>query len=131
MASGEARQRIDKWLWFARVAKTRTQAQVLVAAGAVRINRQKIGNASHAVRVGDALTVTLSANVRVLRVMQTGERRGPAAEARLLYEEIVPAGGAVTVAAPTVSAPARSKRPDKRGRRAIIAMGRSAFGQDE
>src|SRR5665213_3878260 len=119
MASAEARQRIDKWLWFARLAKTRTQAQALVAAGAVRINRQKIGNASHAVRVGDALTVTLSASVRVLRVTQSGERRGPAAEARLLYEEILPTGAA-TAAPPTASAPARSKRPDKRDRRAII-----------
>ena len=130
MASAEARQRIDKWLWFARLAKTRTQAQALVAAGAVRINRQKIGNASHAVRVGDALTVTLSASVRVLRVTQTGERRGPAAEARLLYEEILPAGGATTVATPTVSDPAPSKRPDKRGRRAIIALGRGAAERD-
>ena len=130
MASGETRQRIDKWLWFARLAKTRTQAQALVTAGAVRINRQKIGNASQAVRVGDALTVTLSASVRVLRVTQTGERRGPAAEARLLYDEILPAGTA-TDTAPTPAAPAPSKRPDKRGRRAIIAMARGASGRDE
>src|SRR5665213_1920689 len=120
MASAEARQRIDKWLWFARLAKTRTQAQALVAAGAVRINRQKIGNASHAVRVGDTLTVALFASVRVLRVTQTGVRRGPAAEARQLYEEILPAGGAATAAAPAPSAPSPSKRPDKRDRRAII-----------
>lgn len=130
MASAEARQRIDKWLWFARLAKTRTQAQALVTAGAVRINRQKIGNASHAVRVGDALTVTLSASVRILRVTQTGERRGPAAEARLLYDEILPAV-TVEAAAAMPAAPAPSKRPDKRGRRAIIAMARGASGEDE
>jgi ribosome-associated heat shock protein Hsp15 len=130
MAPAEVRQRIDKWLWFARLAKTRTQAQALVAKGAIRINRQKIINASHVVRVGDTLTAALPAHVRVLRVVQTGERRGPSAEARLLYEEILPAE-ATPGTAPRPSAPVPSKRPDKRARRAIIALGRSAAGEDQ
>jgi ribosome-associated heat shock protein Hsp15 len=121
MASTEPRQRIDKWLWFARLAKSRTQAQALVAAGAVRLNRQKIDAASHAVRVGDTLTVAVHASVRVLRILQTGERRGPATEARLLYEEI-----AVPVQAGAARGSADSgPRPDKRGRRAIIALRRA------
>ena len=90
MATAEPRQRIDKWLWFARLTKSRTQAQSVVVSGAVRINRQKIDNASHAVRAGDTLTVALAAGVRVLRVLDTGQRRGPAAEARLLYEDLAP-----------------------------------------
>lgn len=130
MGSAEPRQRIDKWVWFARLAKTRTQAQALVMAGAVRINRQKIDTPSHAVRVGDTLTVALSAGVRVLRVEQTGARRGPAAEARLLYEEIHPVGGATTAAASEASSRSHSKRPDKRGRRAIIALGRGAADRE-
>jgi ribosome-associated heat shock protein Hsp15 len=127
MASAEPRQRIDKWLWFARLVKSRTQAQAAVTSGAVRINRQKIDSASHAVRVGDTLTVALHSTVRVLRVLQTGERRGPATEARLLYEELVPA--IAETGSPPLG-PGSTKRPDKRDRRAILAMRRGAPGEE-
>jgi ribosome-associated heat shock protein Hsp15 len=83
-------QRIDKWLYFARVVKTRTLATKLTQAGKVRINRQKIDNAARRVRPGDVLTITLRGQVLVLRVTRIGTRRGPATEAAL-FEDLSPA----------------------------------------
>lgn len=88
-ASDAGAQRLDKWLWFARVAKTRTLASGLVADGKVRVNRQKVSKPAHGVRVGDVVTVSVARGVRVLKIEATGTRRGPATEARTLYEEIV------------------------------------------
>ncbi len=81
-------QRIDKWLWHARFAKTRTAAQALVRSGGIRINRDKNDSASRIVHLGDVLTVAQHSGVRVVRIVGFAERRGPAPEARLLYEEI-------------------------------------------
>ena|SRR5947209_4868370 len=86
----EGRQRLDKWLWYARLAKTRTLAQKLAMSGQVRINRDRTESASHPVKTGDVLTVALPGGVRVLKITATGERRGPAIEARLLYEDLTP-----------------------------------------
>ena len=85
-----ARQRIDKWLFFARVVKSRSLAAKLVEARAVRVNRYKIDQPSHALKVGDVLTIKLGLRVLVYRVMAPGTRRGPAAEARTLYEDLSP-----------------------------------------
>jgi ribosome-associated heat shock protein Hsp15 len=85
-----ARQRLDKWLWFARLVKTRTGAQRLVAEGGVRVNRAKVANPAQPLKPGDVLTVTLPGEVRVLRVLGVGARRGPPAEARQLYEDLAP-----------------------------------------
>lgn len=81
-------QRLDKWLWFARVVKTRTMAAGLVQDGRVRVNRSKVTKPSQTVRVGDVITVSVARGVRVLRVAASGERRGPATEAVGLFEEI-------------------------------------------
>lgn len=88
------RQRLDKWLWFARMARTRTAAATLVGEGHVRINGQRIVQAAKAVRPGDVLTIALARDVRLLRVLATGERRGPYEEARLLYEDLAGDGSA-------------------------------------
>jgi ribosome-associated heat shock protein Hsp15 len=85
---GLDRQRIDKWLWFARVVKTRPLAQVLATSGRVRVNGRKIDQASAAVRVGDVLTIGVAGRVRVLRITGFAGRRGSAADALALYEEI-------------------------------------------
>ncbi|MGE0006330.1 MAG: RNA-binding S4 domain-containing protein [Parvibaculaceae bacterium] len=82
------RQRIDKWLWFARMVKTRTLAQAIVSHGQVRVNRARIGKPSHAVGPGDILTLAVHGRVRVLRVLGVGVRRGPADEARTLFEDM-------------------------------------------
>ena len=80
--------RLDKWLWHARLFKTRGLAAQMVEGGKVRLNSRKINKPAQAVRSGDVLTVTLPGGVRVLRVLGMGTRRGPASEAQQLYEEI-------------------------------------------
>jgi ribosome-associated heat shock protein Hsp15 len=82
------KQRLDKYLWFARMARTRTAAADLVAGGHVRLNGRKIDQPSRAVAIGDVLTVSLSRDVRVLRVAAFAERRGPYEDARKLYEDL-------------------------------------------
>jgi ribosome-associated heat shock protein Hsp15 len=86
----EARFRLDKWLWHARVVKTRGLAQALVEKGRVRINRQKTDAPGKGVKLGDVLTLTLPHGVRVLEILAFGERRGPAQEASALYRDLSP-----------------------------------------
>ena len=74
----EGRQRIDKWLFFARVVKSRSLAAKLAVSGRVRINRDKATQASDLVRPGDVLTMTLDRRILVYRVLDPGTRRGPA-----------------------------------------------------
>jgi ribosome-associated heat shock protein Hsp15 len=81
-------QRLDLWLWCARVAKGRSDCARLVEEGAVRLNRQPTVKAHAKLRTGDVLTMALRGEVRVWRVMALAARRGPAPEARLLYEEV-------------------------------------------
>jgi ribosome-associated heat shock protein Hsp15 len=83
-------QRIDQWLWFARIVKSRTLAQGMVANGKVRINRARINKPSASVRPGDVLTVMLGPNPRVFEVLALGARRGPAREAQLLFRDLAP-----------------------------------------
>ena len=82
------RQRLDKWLWHARVVKARTSAAALVEAGHVRINGVCEKAPGHAVKTGDVLTIGLDRSVRVLKVTGFSERRGDAAAARVLYEDL-------------------------------------------
>lgn len=91
----EARQRLDKWLWFARFAKTRTLAAKLVTSGYVRLNGQRTDNAAKAVAVGDVVTIALPRTAVVVRIEGLGERRGPAPEARLLYLDLNRDNGAL------------------------------------
>ena len=86
--NGGERQRIDKWLVYARVVKSRSLAARLVGAGHVRINRDKISDPSRTVKPGDVLTVALDSRVLVWRVLALAQRRGPPAEARTLYEDL-------------------------------------------
>ena len=82
------RQRLDKWLWHARVVKARTSAAALVEAGHVRINGVRERAPGHAVKAGDVLTIALDRTVRVLKVTGFAERRGDASSARSLYEDL-------------------------------------------
>jgi ribosome-associated heat shock protein Hsp15 len=82
-------RRIDLWLWYARFAKTRSLAARLCDAGAVAVNGDIVGKA-RMVRVGDAVSVPQGRLRRTVAIRALGERRGPAAEARLLYEETSP-----------------------------------------
>jgi ribosome-associated heat shock protein Hsp15 len=84
--------RLDKWLWFARFVKTRAIAQELAGSGHVRINGQRVTAAARKVRIGDVLTIAMPSRVRVVRVLDTAERRGPASDAVTLYETLSPQG---------------------------------------
>ena len=83
------RQRIDKWLWHARLVRTRSAAAALAGAGYVRVNGARIDAPSRLVRTGDVITVALERTVRVLKVKGFVERRGPAKTCDGLYEDLV------------------------------------------
>lgn len=82
--------RLDKWLFFARIIKSRTLAGKMIGAGHVRINGEKTTQPSRAVKPGDILTVSLERAIKVLHIVDCGTRRGPAPEAQLLYEDRSP-----------------------------------------
>ncbi len=112
-------QRVDRWLWFARMIKSRTQAATLVSAGKVRLNGTRIDKPSRNVKPGDVLTFPLGAHVRVLKVLDTGTRRGPAPEAQTLYEDLAPPAAAKTPAdeLPDGERDRGTGRPTKKERR--------------
>jgi ribosome-associated heat shock protein Hsp15 len=82
------RQRIDRWLWHARLVRTRDAAAALAGAGYVRVNGTRINAPGRMVRPGDVVTVALERNVRVLKVTGFRERRGPAGSGESLYEDL-------------------------------------------
>ncbi|MGP0061110.1 MAG: RNA-binding S4 domain-containing protein [Beijerinckiaceae bacterium] len=86
------RQRLDKWLWFARVVRTRTLAGRLVGDGHVRVNAQRIETPAKPVGPGDVLTIALERQVRLLRIVAIAPRRGSTEDAKRLFEELTPAG---------------------------------------
>ena len=88
------RQRIDKWLWHARIVRTRSDAAALADAGYVRLNGKRIAACSQPVRVGDVVTLALDRSVRVLKVEGFCERRGAALAARTLYRDLTTNSGA-------------------------------------
>lgn len=115
------RQRIDKWLWHARLARTRTGAAALAASGHVRLNGARVDAPSRNVKPGDVVTVALDSRVRVLKVLGFAERRGPAEAGRALYEEQAldsPANHPSTEP-PSPAGSVRPGRPTKRDRRKI------------
>jgi ribosome-associated heat shock protein Hsp15 len=83
-------QRLDKWLWHARIIKTRSLASQLVEQGKFRVNREKILKPSHAVKTGDVITAAIFGRVRVLRIAGFSAERGPASEAVALYLDLTP-----------------------------------------
>jgi ribosome-associated heat shock protein Hsp15 len=82
------RQRLDKWLWHARVVRARASAAALIEAGHVRVNGAREKAPGHAVKAGDVVTVGLDRTVRILKVVGFAERRGDASAARLLYDDL-------------------------------------------
>lgn len=110
--------RLDKWLWYARFFKSRSTASRVCATGRLRIDGTVVNKAHHTIRIGDVLTFPQSRLIRVVKVLALSTRRGPAPEARLLYEDLKPPSSTSGVAPD--SPPARtSGRPGKRDRRAI------------
>ena len=116
-ASPEDKQRLDKWLWCARVVKTRSLAAKLVAAGHVRVNSERTDSPAKAVRPGDVLTIALERQVRILKIRDGGTRRGPFEEAKLLFEDLSPPPPPKAEQSPQRDAGAG--RPTRQQRRAI------------
>ena len=116
------RQRIDKWLWHARLVRTRSAAAALAASGHVRLNGARIAAPAKPVKPGDVVTIALDARVRVLKVMGFAPRRGAAEAGRALYEDLAPVDPAAPAQAEDAPAGAREPgrgRPTKQDRRAI------------
>ena len=117
---GPETQRLDKWLWFARLAKSRTLAAALVEAGKVRVNRVRVTKPAHQVKPGDVLTVAIGTTVLIYEMIGAGARRGPAREAQTLFKDLTPPREHV-VWTPAARAPAErapgAGRPTKRDRR--------------
>lgn len=90
MAEAPGKIRVDKWLWYARFFKTRSLATKLVSGGHLRLNGERIEKPAHSVAPGDVLTFPQGRQVRVVRIVAIGERRGPAPEAQALYEDLTP-----------------------------------------
>jgi ribosome-associated heat shock protein Hsp15 len=98
-------QRIDRWLWHARIVKTRDLAQELVRKGRVRRNRQVLDAPASPVRTGDVLTVTLASRILVVEVIGFAERRGSAEDARRLVRVISPVPPETSTEAPSEEGP--------------------------
>lgn len=93
MGPGEAplrKERLDRFLFFSRAVKSRTLAQKIIETGAIRVNSEKTDKSDHKVGAGDVLTMALHNRVLVWRILDPGVRRGPAAEAQGLYEDLSP-----------------------------------------
>lgn len=119
MPESPSRQRLDKWLFFARVMKSRSLAAKMVEAGRIRVNREKTDHAARQVKPGDVLTITLDRQVLVYEVVDCGARRGPAEEARTLYKDLTPPPAPRTET-PLATPPGRDPgagRPTKKERR--------------
>jgi ribosome-associated heat shock protein Hsp15 len=82
--------RLDKWLWHARFFKTRSIASKYCEEGRLRVNGEPTAKAHYAARIGDVLTFPIGSDIRVIKILALGERRGPAAEAQTLYEDLAP-----------------------------------------
>jgi ribosome-associated heat shock protein Hsp15 len=114
--------RVDKWLWQARFFKSRALASRVCIEGRVRVNGGRITKAHMAVRPGDVLTFPAGRHIRVVRVRLLGTRRGPAAEAATLFEDLDPPSVPVTrprSATLPAGRDAGAGRPTKADRRAI------------
>lgn len=114
MSNGPEKLRIDKWLWHARFFKTRSLAAKVVSGG-VRVNGAVVAKPAFCVAAGDVLTFGQAREVRVIRVVALGARRGPAPEARALYDDLDPPKP--REAAPHAPRYEGGGRPTKRDRR--------------
>lgn len=125
-AGGPAGRRIDQWLFYTRLVKSRSLAGRMVEAGKVRINKVKVGKAASLVHEGDVITAMINRNLKIIKVVALGERRGPASEAQTLYNDITPKEeprpkpGKFSAKTPT--RPKGAGRPTKKDRRKLDSI---------
>lgn len=118
-------RRIDQWLFFSRLTKSRSLAGRYVVAGKVRVNKQKINKPAQLIYVGDVITAMINKKLVVVEVLALGTRRGPATEAQELYLDMTPRKDSKKVETNTklmLAAPSRPKgegRPTKKQRRQL------------
>lgn len=116
-----ARQRLDKWLFFTRLQKSRSIAQKAIETGDVKVNDQRVTQPSFALKTGDVVILSLDRKDVTVRMLKPGDRRGPYEEAKLLYEDLTPA--TVPGEKPTLLEQATrergSGRPTKKERREV------------
>jgi ribosome-associated heat shock protein Hsp15 len=117
----EPSQRLDKWLWHARFFKSRRIASGVCGAGRLRIGGAVVSKAHHKIRPGDVLTFPQGRLIRVVKVLALATRRGPAAEARLLYEDLKPPSAVTGLPLDPIPGPPGG-RPSKRDRRALLRL---------
>ena len=120
--------RLDKWLWAARLYKTRSMATVAINGGKVQVNGAR-AKPSRDARIGDVISLTRAEGPMELTVRALSDKRGKAADAQALYEETLlsveaRAERAVLRKMKALKNPAPEKRPDKRDRRHIIKFTR-------
>ncbi|HUU24155.1 MAG TPA: RNA-binding S4 domain-containing protein [Methyloceanibacter sp.] len=115
-----AEQRLDKWLWCARLVKTRSGAARLITDGKVRINGERAPKPSRLVRDGDVVTTVKLGRLSVVRILDAAERRGPASAAQALYEDLTPKD--VPPPDRPLTQARTGKRPTKRDRRLLDAF---------
>ena len=119
-------QRVDRWLWFTRLFKSRSLASKAVEDGVVRITRAgqtiRTDKPSYTLKPGDVVTLKIRGAVRVVEVVSGGVRRGPASEAQTLYKDLAPPVTSSRAEPEVPSSPRPPGRPDKRDRRAIEAL---------
>lgn len=118
--------RLDRWLFFSRLVKSRSLAAKLIETGHVRVNGEKTHQAKRAVGPDDVLTIALPAGVKIIRLLACGTRRGPASEAQALYEDMTPPPPPKEDKEITASryAPSPGRRPTKHERQGLQRMKR-------
>jgi ribosome-associated heat shock protein Hsp15 len=122
MAEGAESLRVDKWLWHARFFKSRSLAAAAVEAG-IRVDGTRVSKPSRTVSPGATLTFAQGRQVRVVRIVALGTRRGPAPEAQALYEDLTPPGPPRERPGDGAAGPlTEGARPTKRERRALDAL---------
>lgn len=110
--------RLDKWLWQARFFKSRSLAAGVVTGGKVRVDSQPVSKPARAVGPGDVLTFVQATQTRVVRIVACGERRGPAPEAAMLYDDLTP----IVEKRPYNPGGDRKGRPTKKDRRDLMSQ---------
>ncbi|CZT33458.1 RNA-binding S4 domain-containing protein [Rhizobium sp. 9140] len=128
-----SRQRLDKWLFFTRLTKSRSIAQKAIESGKVLVNDRRVTQPSHAVKAGDVVMLSLDRRDVSVRMRGAGSRRGPFEEARLLYDDLTPVpvpGERLTPFEQATREPG-SGRPTKRERRETDRLQEGWGGGDE